>query len=75
MRKKRIGALALASLAALPTLLFTAGCSGEAEIVLRVFNWEEYIDLGGEGSYEYDYEVNEDGSAPPIIEDFEEWYE
>ena len=40
MRKKRIGALALASLAALPTLLFTAGCSGEAEIVLRVFNWE-----------------------------------
>ena len=51
MRKKRIGALALASLAALPTLVFRAGCRGLAEIVLRVFKWVEYIDLGGEGSY------------------------
>lgn len=75
MTKKRIGALALAALALTPTLLFTAGCSGEETIVLRVFNWEEYIDEGGEGSYQYDYEVNEDGSAPPIIEDFEVWYE
>ena len=73
--KKRIASLFLASVALLPTLLFTAGCSGEKVTVLRVFNWEEYIDEGGEGSYQYDYEVNEDGSAPPIIEDFEVWYE
>ena len=75
MKKRRLGALALAAVAALPTLLFLAGCSGEKTVVLRVFNWEEYIDEGGEGSYQYDYEVNEDGSAPPIIEDFEAWYE
>ena len=40
MTKKRIGALTLAALALTPTLLFTAGCSGEETIVLRVFNWE-----------------------------------
>ncbi len=75
MKKRRIGALTLASLALMPTLLSAAGCAGDDTIVLRVFNWEEYIDLGGEGSYEYDYEVNEDGSAPAMIEDFEAWYE
>ena len=75
MKKRRIGALALAAAAALPTLLFSVGCASEDTVVLRVFNWEEYIDEGGEGSYQYDYEVNEDGSAPPIIEDFEVWYE
>ena len=75
MNKKRIGALALAAFASFPTLLFASGCSKDDTIVLRVFNWEEYIDEGGEGSYLYDYEINEDGSAPPIIEDFEDWYE
>ena len=75
MKKKQIGALALAVLATFPTLSFLTGCSSDGEIVLRVYNWEEYIDEGGEGSYEADYEINEDGSAPSMIEDFEEWYE
>lgn len=75
MKTKRIGALALAAAALLPTLLTAASCAGDDTVVLRVFNWEEYIDEGGEGSYQYDYEVNEDGSAPSVIEDFQRWYE
>ena len=75
MNMRRLCSLALAACTALPTLLFATGCGSEKVTVLRVFNWEEYIDEGGEGSYQYDYEVNEDGSAPPIIEDFEIWYE
>ena len=75
MNKRRSGALALALVACLPTLSFLTGCAKEGEIVLKVYNWEEYIDEGGEGSYEYDYEVNEDGSAPSMVEDFETWYE
>ena len=38
MKKRRLGALALAAVAALPTLLFLARCSGEETVVLRVFN-------------------------------------
>ena len=75
MNAKRFGALALAALSLAPTLLFASACSGDDTVTLRVFNWEEYIDEGGEGSYQYDYEVNPDGSAPPIVEDFEQWYE
>ena len=29
--------------------MFTAGCSSDKTVTLRVFNWEEYIDEGGEG--------------------------
>ena len=77
---KRISAAAMAAVmgASVVSAIPVQAAGGQTEndtIVLRVCNWEEYIDLGGEGSYEYDYEVNEDGSAPPIIEDFEEWYE
>ena len=75
MNAKRFGALTLAALSLAPTLLFASACSGDDTVTLRVFNWEEYIDEGGEGSYQYDYEVNPDGSAPPIVEDFEQWYE
>lgn len=72
LKKTASALLSLAFLA--PTLISLGGCASEKEITLRVYNWEEYIDEGGEGSYEYDYEINEDGSAPAIIDDFEEWY-
>lgn len=57
-----------------------SGCGGEKETVLRVYNWEEYIDEGGEGSYVYDL-LAEKGAppsvsdAPSIIDDFERWYQ
>ena len=73
--KKRIFALLSAAALLVPCLASLAACGGNDSILLRVYNWEEYIDEGGEGSYEYDYEVNEDGSAPSLVEDFEVWYE
>lgn len=69
MNKKRFGALLLSALTLLPTMLFAAGCGGEQTVVLRVFNWEEYIDEGGEDSWD----GTED--APAMIERFETWYE
>ena len=69
MKLKRFGALALATLAAIPTLMFTAGCSNDKTVTLRVFNWEEYIDEGGEDSWD----GTED--APAMIQRFETWYE
>ena len=73
--KKRIFALLSAAALLLPCLASLAACGENESILLRVYNWEEYIDEGGEGSYEYDYEINEDGSAPSLVEDFEVWYE
>ena len=73
--KKRIFALLSAAALLVPCLASLSACGENDSILLRVYNWEEYIDEGGEGSYEYDYEVNEDGSAPSLVEDFEVWYE
>lgn len=75
MKIKRIATVAVAAMLTLPCFTFLSGCDSEDRIILRVYNWEEYIDEGGEGSYEYDYEINENGEAPAIIDDFEEWYE
>lgn len=72
---KKTLSLLLSAALLVPTVLSLGGCSSAKDITLRVYNWEEYIDEGGEGSYEYDYEINEDGSAPHILDDFEEWYE
>ena len=69
MKLKRFGALVLATLAAIPTLMFTAGCSNDKTVTLRIFNWEEYIDEGGEDSWD----GTED--APAMIQRFETWYE
>ncbi len=48
---------------------------GESEIVLRVCNWEEYID---EGEWEEDEVIDlESGDIfgeNPLVEDFQEWY-
>ena len=68
---KRFFALAASSLFLLPSLSLFSGC-GEETTVLRVYNWEEYIDEGGEDSYAYDPVENPD--APSMIEDFEAWY-
>ena len=74
MKKTASILLSLALLA--PALVSFGGCSTDKEITLRVYNWEEYIDEGGEGSYDYDYaEEGEDADTRPILEKFEEWYE
>ncbi len=61
---------------------FLCGCGSEkkaedgAEVVLRVSNWEEYIDEGGwdeEELIELDNGVSIIGKNP-MIEDFEDWY-
>ena len=70
---KRIASVALSFLFLLPAMLSLSACKGKADVVLRVFSWEEYIDEGGEGSYVYD--VLEKKDAPSVIEDFEAWYE
>ncbi len=76
--KKQIISLALAALVALPTLSMLSGCSGQQEIVLRIYSWEEYIDEGGgEGSdsYIYDEEHKDDPEDPSMIDDaFKAWY-
>lgn len=74
MRMKKIISALLAACLLLPTLALFTGCGGKDEIVLRVCNWEEYIDEGGEGSYGDDY-LGLGKNAPSMIERFEEWYE
>ena len=69
MKKRRISALLLAAVATLPTISILAGCNSDSEIVLRVYNWEEYIDEGGEDSWDGDPD------APDMITRFEGWYE
>ena len=68
MKVKRFFSFALAAVCMAPAFLF-AGCGTKGETVLRVYNWEEYIDEGGEDSY--------DGTAdaPDMVSRFEEWYE
>ena len=60
----------------LPTAAAFSGCSAskDAEIVLKVYNWEEYIDEGGEGSFLYD-ELYGGGESDILGDDFSEWYE
>lgn len=54
MKKKRIAALAATLPLILSSLCVLGGCSSKDTITLRVYNWEEYIDDGGEGSFIYD---------------------
>ena len=65
----------LLSVALLAPALFTfGGCAPNKEITLRVYNWEEYIDDGGEGGYDYDF-FGKNSDTRPILDKFEEWYE
>lgn len=70
--KKKL-AILLSLLFWLPVVSSLGGCSTKAK-VLRVYNWEEYIDEGGEGSYGDDY-LELGKNAPSMIDDFEVWYE
>ena len=48
----------------------------EAEVVLRVCNWEEYIDLGDWDEEEtIELESGDIIGENSMVEDFEEWYE
>ncbi|MGN0355480.1 MAG: ABC transporter substrate-binding protein [Muricoprocola sp.] len=52
-----------------------AAASAEDEVVLRICNWEEYIDLGGwEKEETIDLESGDIIGENSMIEDFEEWY-
>ncbi len=80
MKARRLFSVLSAAALLLPTLSVLSGCgSYSADIVLKVYNWAEYIDEGGEGSYEYDM-LEEEGKtpseedAPSMIERFEKWY-
>lgn len=74
MKFRKFASLACASLFLLPSLFSLSSCSQTEEVVrLKVYNCEEYIDEGGEGSYVYD-ELGEE-NAPHIINDFEDWFE
>ncbi len=74
MKWKKFASVALCAALLLPSLAFMSGCGGNETVVLRVFNWEEYIDVGGEGSYGDDY-LGLGKNAPSVIDDFEDWYE
>ena len=72
--KKRLISLLLMS--ALSMSIFS-GCGSEDEgvIVLRVSNWEEYIDEGDWDEEEViDLEEISICSETGIVEDFEKWY-
>ena len=80
MKKMKIAAIAAACLFAVPVFA-AAGCTGEEEtIVLRVSNWEEYIDLGGWDDEEaidianaYTGEDHIMG-VNSVVDDFTEWF-
>lgn len=80
-RSKRILAIASAVLVFGASSALFAGCAkAEETVVLRVCNWEEYIDLGGWEDDEF-IDINnpysEDGGiigANSMVDDFTEWF-
>ncbi len=67
-----LAAAGVLTLAALPL----SGCAnGEDELVLRVSNWEEYIDLGGWDEDEK-IDIGEDGiiGENSMVDDFTDWF-
>ncbi len=67
MKKNRIIAIALAGAMMLPSLAMLSGCGGEEAITLRVYNWEEYIDEGGEGTFIFDELHELDKNGKPVL--------
>ena len=58
-----------------PSLTAQAASHPEADVVLRVCNWEEYIDLGDWDEEEtIDLESGDIIGENSMVEDFEEWY-
>lgn len=75
MKPKKTASFFLSLALLAPTLFSLGGCASEKEITLRVYNWEEYIDEGGEGSYDYDFADDPtEADTRPILDKFEEWY-
>ena len=80
MKKMKIAAIAAACLFTVPVFA-AAGCTDEEEtVVLRVSNWEEYIDLGGWDDEEaidianaYTGEDHIMG-VNSVVDDFTEWF-
>ena len=76
MKTKRTLALLLSVLLAIPALLPSTVLAKEDTIVLRVCNWEEYIDLGDWDDDEViDLESGDIFGENSLVEDFEVWYE
>ncbi len=77
---KRIAAVAAAVAVGSASLLTFSACSNSTDkIVLRVCNWEEYVDLGEwdeEERIEIDNEYAEDGifGENSMVDDFVEWF-
>ena len=68
-----LSGLMIASL--IPTQDVWAAAGGKEKIVLRVCNWEEYIDLGDWDEEEtIDLESGDIIGENSLVEDFEEWY-
>lgn len=79
-KRQRIIAVAAAAMLAAPTIAL-AGCTGTDEtVVLRVSNWEEYIDLGDWDDEEaIDIENKYTGEdyimgVNSVVDDFTEWF-
>ena len=67
----------IGAVCAAPISASTAGGSGDGEtVVLRVCNWEEYIDLGDWDEEEtIELDSGDIIGENSMVEDFEEWYE
>ena len=63
--RKQILSTVLALCLAFPFLLLLAGCAAETSLILRVYNWEDYISEPTENDSEY----------VDLISKFEEEYE
>lgn len=82
MKAIRIAAVTAACVLS-AAMIATTGCNNEGAddtVVLRISNWEEYIDLGDWGEDEVIELENEDGSTTEIFgensvtDDFTEWF-
>ncbi len=80
MKLSRYAAPVLAGLLALtgaagPALPAAASSKSEADVVLRVCNWEEYIDLGDWDEEEtIDLDSGDIIGVNSMVSDFEDWY-
>ncbi len=89
---KRICAIFLGVAMLFPPLVLLSGCKGseKPDVILKVYNWEEYIDEGDEGTLIYDELHEFDEKGKPVLDasgnhvhiesdlvndDFFEWYE
>ncbi len=89
--KKRYLSVALAALMFMPAATTLSGCAGDdPDIILKVYNWEEYIDEGGDGTFIFDelHEFDDEGEpvkdasgkhvhieSDAVNDDFFGWYE